>query len=407
LTHDEIKQLEQDLIGSLLRKPDNYFYAADALTVNDFVTPYGRDAWQAIGEGIKKGREINPYSVSLEIGKDSFPWLMVAESRPIVGSVSQVMVDKFAIEAQRRRVKRELTGMAQQIDNDDPELILLETRNLFQREITRNLDGGQISGVVDRFKQTRQQNIRNGRYGIETGLGNLDKHWITYQPGHIWVIGGWTSSGKTAISVELVARLLGQASVAFFSTEMTEEQVLGRLVANLTGINYHKVMAVGGAEIDRKIEDTCQHIAINPLRIFDTIRDVDKVGNQCRKVKMESGLDVVFIDFIQNLTKKGAGGKYEMAADIALDLQALAKELRCHIVALSQIPNDEGKQDSGLLVYKGAGEIAAAADVGMLIKRAKNPDNMLELQIRKNRHGMLTKFYMEFQNNWTRLEETT
>jgi replicative DNA helicase len=122
---------------------------------------------------------------------------------------------------------------------------------------------------------------------------------------------------------------------------------------------------------------------------------------------MESGLDVVFIDFIQNLTKKGAGGKYEMAADIALDLQALAKELRCHIVALSQIPNDEGKQDSGLLVYKGAGEIAAAADVGMLIKRAKNPDNMLELQIRKNRHGMLTKFYMEFQNNWTRLEETT
>ena len=107
----------------------------------------------------------------------------------------------------------------------------------------------------------------------------------------------------------------------------------------------------------------------------------------------------------QNLCKKGYSKKYEMMSQIAIDLQCLAHELRCTVVCLSQLPNSAAKEDAGILEFKGAGEIAAACDVGVLMERAKNDKRVILFDIRKNRHGKLKKLLLKFDESWVRMDE--
>ena len=108
---------------------------------------------------------------------------------------------------------------------------------------------------------------------------------------------------------------------------------------------------------------------------------------------------------MQNVHRPGSDSQYAMMSQIAKDLQSLAHDLSCTIVCLSQLPNHAGREDTGILEYKGAGEIAAACDVGVLMKRAKEDKTKILFDVRKNRHGKCGKYLMRFADGWTRIEE--
>jgi replicative DNA helicase len=94
-----------------------------------------------------------------------------------------------------------------------------------------------------------------------------------------------------------------------------------------------------------------------------------------------------------------------MTSQIAKDIQALAHDLRCTIVCLSQLPNHAGREDTGILEFKGAGEIAAACDVGVLMKRSKDDNSTILFDVRKNRHGKCGKYLLQFAEGWTKINE--
>ena len=113
------------------------------------------------------------------------------------------------------------------------------------------------------------------------------------------------------------------------------------------------------------------------------------------------------IDYLQNIW--GKGSIYERMSAMAPQLQFLAKELQITIIALSQINNESARETSGPVIgYKGAGEIAAAADFGIIIERyprdSINKDK-LKVSIRKNRHGQVGDAEFEFADNYTSLKE--
>ena len=118
---------------------------------------------------------------------------------------------------------------------------------------------------------------------------------------------------------------------------------------------------------------------------------------------MQGGVDFVFIDFMQNIRKFGCRSKYEESSQIAIDLQNLAKDCKTALVCLSQLTLTQAENDS--LAYKGAGELAEAADVGVYLKRSKDDKSRLKVEIKKNRHGPLNERIMQYQNNWTCLQE--
>ncbi len=100
------------------------------------------------------------------------------------------------------------------------------------------------------------------------------------------------------------------------------------------------------------------------MHIFDDIYNAKGMGQVCKKLE---NIDVVFVDFIQNL--QGQGSIYERMSRVAIELQQIAKEHHTCVVAMSQVANEALKEDSQAILYKGAGEIAAAADLGWWLSR--------------------------------------
>lgn len=400
-------ETEQMLIGSLILKPDNFFSIAEIVSVEDFATRQATLCFQAIQLMIQEKQPVNLATMFNACG-DSI-WVATATDIPgIIGS-HIFLAEKVAAQGKARRIEKKIIQAKNTLRDFGPDMALQEIQQIYKDETGNKAKGSDIASVVSRFTEVVEKNRQQGSVGIPTGFDNLEKDHIAYQQGHLWVIGAWTSTGKTAWAVEALKRIYRYSNpvTAIFSTEMTEEQNISRLLANMTTVNSHKIL--GGRLDDTVMEQVNKKqrwLESRRLHVFDHVRNISDLANQCRKIVLQNGkLDVVFIDFIQNIRKKGCSSTYEMMKEIAIDLQDLAKELRCCIVCLSQIPTGAAKEDAGILEFKGAGEIAAAADLGVLLKKDKNHEGVLLWETRKNRHGKCGNFLLQFSDNWTNLQE--
>lgn len=400
---------EKLLIGAILSRPDNYLAVVDIVRAEDFAEKVAYTAFQAVGNMIKARVPVNLITLSREIGREHTGWLMEFSDMPGVAASAIVLARSIAEAAKRERIGQRIGQAAHSLKTFGTEEALRDIHSIYREESGAKTKSSDIASVVGRFEAVVAANKKRGRLGFPTGFNFLSDAHVTYQQGHLWVIGAWTSTGKTAVMVEMVKRLYGadNPEVIVFSTEMTEEQNVGRILANISTISSHRIMSDDlPMSYGQIVADNKEWLLKRNLHIFDKVRTVDGIANQCRKIEMEHGrVDVVFVDFIQNITKPGCSSKYEMMSEIALDLQELAKDLRCCIVCLSQIPNSAGREDAGILEYKGAGEIAAAADLGVMLKRDKKNEQVLFWETRKNRHGPCCKAILQFVNGWTSIDE--
>lgn len=404
---------EDVLIASVLYTPDKAFHVVHPIIRPEYFTiSAARACWLAACKHYDNG-SIDPGKVYQDLTSDADKaWFMGVGDRTIpLGSAVKSVACSIARAAKLRRIEAGLLTVANSAKSPtaDPDWILEDMLRIFRAEAGTADKDCSIAKIMSRFDAVQAKNMQAGSMGKRTGFEFFQKNFITYQPGHLWVIGAWTSVGKSAMMIEAVNRFhsehpLGQ--VAIFSTEMTEEQNVARLLANRTGVNANVILS--GKMLENHavaVEAQKQVVSGRNLHIYDKLRDVDDIMAQCRKLAHSGGVDVVWIDFIQNLTRPGAKSQYEMFSQIAKDLQALAHDLRCTVICLSQLPNQAGREDTGILEFKGAGEIAAACDIGVLMKRAKEDNTEILFDVRKNRHGKTVKLIMQFVDGWTRIIE--
>ena len=119
---------------------------------------------------------------------------------------------------------------------------------------------------------------------------------------------------------------------------------------------------------------------------------------------MQGGVDVGFIDYVQNCSVPTAKSEYQEGSQLAKGLQRLAKDVRATIVCLSQVSNDVGRGNSSQFELKGAGEWAAVSDVGIMLTRGQNNKCTLKYAVDKNRHGPLHQHKMAYIDHFTRIE---
>jgi len=261
--------------------------------------------------------------------------------------------------------------------------------------------------IVGQLKADIGKNRERKSLGIDPGFSFLQKSIRALIPSHLWVVGGYTSHGKTALAVELIRRITKtspESNVVVFSLEMSAASYILRLASNITRIPSLSILH--GDHIDsvqQRIEDALEQISKIHVIIYDDLYEFQKISQQAQDIKNTIGVDVLFIDYIQNMA--GQGGIYERMSTLAPQLQALAKELDCTIVALSQVSNEAINEDLKSINYKGAGEIAAACDLGLWLEKDRKDDTILRVAIRKNRHGPLGKAILRFKDNFTWLQE--
>ncbi len=222
---------------------------------------------------------------------------------------------------------------------------------------------------------------------------------------HTWVVGGYTSHGKSMVAKECFWYWLKAGhKVAYFSSEMPACEIIGRIVEGHIGVKADRP----SEEVEKAVSLLS---AFSPL-IFDTVIDLNGIKAQSRAIKAGNGLDIIIVDFIQNIETGRVAIFDEMRAAIR-ELQTLAKELNIGVLVFSQLSNDMARElrdqvrrsadEVPFVAYKGAGEIGAAVDLGAIIYKETDRDFLF--YVAKNRHGKTGYFRLRFDERFTVLRE--
>ena len=287
--------------------------------------------------------------------------------------------------------------------------------NSLSKEIYEGLKDQKKSRASDisvRVAEMLKKNEETKTIGINIGVDFFEECISAYIPGHLWVVGGFTSSGKTAFIIELIRRLYQEndnPNVCVFSVEMGDDDYFLRLMSSYTGVPPLSIRRwyEHNEKAKEDLDGARLMIGGYNLILIDHLYTWPEIEMRARKEKLLTGLDIMIVDFVQNL--RGEGKIYDRMSHLAPQMQKLTKDLGITTIALSQVSNEAATQESGILRYKGGGEIAAACDFGIMLQREKDKMGLwtddVAVTVKKNRHGKIGHRPFKFTNNWTRITE--
>ncbi len=258
----------------------------------------------------------------------------------------------------------------------------------------------------------KQLEDRSPRSGLQTGFTQLDEYTSGFQPGDLIILAGRPSMGKTALGLTMARNISldrdDPRPVAFFSMEMSCDQIAQRLVCALTDIESQKLRRrVLSEEEHRRLLDACATFEEAPLLLDDTPgMTVMEVRSSARRLKQKNDIQAVFVDYLQLMHTPNAESRQLEIATISRGLKSLARELSIPVIAMSQLNRmAEGRQDKRPLMsdLRESGAIEQDADVVLLIHREEyyKPDDeavrgQAELIIAKQRNGPTGNLTLHF-----------
>lgn len=278
-----------------------------------------------------------------------------------------------------------------------------------------------MPAVIDRIEESSQQ---QGLMGLPTGFALLDRTLGGLQKSDLIVLAGRPGMGKTgfSLSVALNAARLGNARVAIFSLEMSEEQLVNRLLSMETGIDSHRLRS-------GKIEDEEWPVlleaanTLSNLNIFidDTpAATVNEIRAKARRLHAEHGLDLILIDYMQLMSGaagndgRRGGNRTEEVSYISRSLKALARELNVPVLALAQLSRAvEGRADKRptLSDIRESGSVEQDSDIVLFIYREDyyiedtDRQNIADVIIAKHRHGATGTVSLYFRKELTQFRD--
>jgi replicative DNA helicase len=281
-----------------------------------------------------------------------------------------------------------------------------------------------------------------GIVGVPTGLRDLDDRLGGLHRSDLIIIAGRPSMGKTALATNIAFNAAQKlqdsgkkSSIAFFSLEMSSEQLSTRILAEQSRIKSNDIRRgrISDDQFDKFIE-TSKNISELPLYIDETPAiSIAAMSNRARRIKRLFGLDMIVVDYIQLMkgTFNNKDGRVQEISEITQGLKAIAKELSIPVVALSQLSRAVEQRDDKkpmLSDLRESGSIEQDADVVMFVYResyylkAKEPrpatvehaewqvkmnevSHLAELIIGKQRHGPTGNISLEFEEMFTKFKD--
>ncbi len=259
--------------------------------------------------------------------------------------------------------------------------------------------------------------------GIPSGFKDLDELTSGFQPGDLIIIGGRPGMGKTAFSLNIAQHVgveMGEP-VAFFSLEMSKEQIAMRLLSSLAFVNASALRKgfIGKRDWER-LTEAAVRLSEAPIYIDDSSQmSVLEIRAKARRLKMEKGkLSLIIIDYLQLMKSRTTYDRREQEiSEISRSLKAMAKELKVPVIALSQLNRSVEKTTDRrptLANLRESGAIEQDADVIIFLYRdevynKKNPANKgkAEVIVAKQRNGPTDTVNLTFLEEYTRFLDFT
>ena len=450
-------EAEQSVIGSILVSNEIFDDINTIISSSNFYDPMHQKIFSAIENLIYKGMLANPITLKnyFESDKDeiNIPEYLVkitkfSTSTRQATEYSKIIYDMF--------VRRELIKISEQtIDTAKINDLNINGQNIIEnseRLLFDLAEKGSFNSSLVKFDEAMKKTIdmatvafknEEGIVGVPTGLRDLDDRLGGLHQSDLIIIAGRPSMGKTALATNIAfnaAQKLqeGQrkSSVAFFSLEMSSEQLSTRILAEQSRIKSNDIRRgrISDEQFDKFIE-TSKNIAELPLYIDETPAiSIAAMSNRARRIKRLFGLDMIVVDYIQLMrgSINNKDGRVQEISEITQGLKAIAKELSVPVVALSQLSRAVEQRDlkkPQLADLRESGSIEQDADVVMFVYREayylerqeprpatvehaewqakmNEVSNLAEIIIGKQRHGPTGNVMLEFEAMFTKFKDT-
>ena len=425
-------EAEQSVIGSMIMDKDAIVTAMEMLISEDFYhTQYGI-LFDTMIELYNKGLPVDLVTLQNKLKeKDVPPEIASLEFvRDLVTAVpTSANVKYYAQIVKDNSMRRKLIKLNEEIENEcyvgkeSVETVMdITEKKVFDLLSTRGGGGDYVpirQVVMNALEKIENAAKTSGTVtGIPTGFIDLDYKLSGFQPSDFILIAARPSMGKTAFVLNIAQHVAFRQNlaVAIFSLEMSKEQLVNRLFSleshvdaqilrtgNLSDTDWEKLIeGAGTIGSSRMIIDDTSGITISEMR------------SKCRKYKLEMGLDLVIIDYLQLMSGSNSRrneSRQQEISEISRSLKGLARELNVPVIALSQLSRAvEQRTDKRPMLsdLRESGAIEQDADVCMFIYRDDyyNPDtedkNIAEIIIAKQRNGPIGTVRLAWMPQYTR-----
>tara|TARA_B100001027_G_scaffold99970_1_gene68683 strand:- start:811 stop:2226 length:1416 start_codon:yes stop_codon:yes gene_type:complete len=448
-------EAEQSVIGSILLTNEIFDDISLIISNKNFYDPVHKKIFEALEKLIYGGQLANPITLKnyFETEKDdlNIPEYLVKITKFSSSSRQAIEYSKLIFDLY---VKRELIKISGEII-DQAKLNDIETDGQklienYEKSLFDLAEKGSFSSSLVKFDEAMRQTIEmasnaykneEGIVGVPTGLKDLDDRLGGLHKSDLIIIAGRPSMGKTALATNIAfnaAKKIQESgekrSIAFFSLEMSSEQLSTRILAEQSRIKSNDIRRgkISEEQFDKFIE-TSKDISELPLFIDETPAiTIASLSNRARRIKRLHGLDMVVIDYIQLMRASNSNnGRVQEISEITQGLKALAKELAVPVLALSQLSRAVEQRDDKkpqLSDLRESGSIEQDADVVMFVYREayylqnKEPrpatvehaewqakmnevSHLAELIIQKQRHGPTGHVMLEFEAMFTKFKD--
>jgi replicative DNA helicase len=454
-------EAEQAVIASILVSNDIYDEVSPLLDSQKFFDPVHSKLYEIIEKLISKGLLANPITLKnyfenneglKELGGQEY----LIKITKFSTSTKQAI--DYANIVQEMHIRRELIKISESVleqsgnnlesSESGEEIIQNAEKSLFDLA-----ERGHFNQSFMKFESALKQTIEmaksayqndEGIVGVPTGLTDLDSRLGGLHKQDLVIIAGRPSMGKTALATNIafhaaknIEKKKSKSTVAFFSLEMSSEQLSTRILSEQARIRSNDIRRgkVSEKEFEKFIE-TSKNIFELPLYIDETPAiTIAAISNRSRRIKRLFGLELIIVDYIQ-LMKSGRKNDYNFnrvqeISEITQGLKALAKELNVPVLALSQLSRAVEQRDDKkpqLADLRESGSIEQDADVVMFVYRAayylerKEPtlgsiehaewqqkmdevSRLADIMIGKQRHGPTGNVQVEFEAMYTKFKD--
>lgn len=407
-------EAEQSVLGSILLDRDLIIVVVDLVSKEDFYSEQNAEIYDVMLSLFKSNEPIDLITIVNELRRRNL--LEKVGGIPYITSLSSAPdftehITKYASIVKEKSILRKLIKASTELmqksyeqNLEIHEILDFAEKSIFDIAQEKDQQGlVKIDNVLaDSFEILQDLYQRKDKLtGLTTGFIDLDRKINGLQKTDLILIAARPAMGKTAFSLNIAqnAAIKGNASVAVFNLEMSKEQLIQRMISATSHVELNKLKNGNIDDEEWPKITTGMGILQNTNIYIDDSPGITalELRSKCRRLKVEKGLDLVLIDYLQLMEGDGkTESRQQEISKISRSLKVLAKELKCPVIALSQLSRAvEQRSDHRPMLsdLRESGAIEQDADLVMFLYRDDyyNPDseqkNITEVIIAKHRHG--------------------
>jgi len=428
------EEAEKAVLGTLLLDHENIYQIVEILDPDDFYLTAHRVVYETILDVFERGRAFDILTIKdqlqqngqLETAGGDVYLASLVDDIPALRNVTdyaRIVVDKSNL---RRLMLMASTilekgkddalssdELFQQVEKEIFDIVTREHKSALipVQEVLRPV----LQTIAERMNRFQ---VNQELPGVPSGFRDLQQYVPGFQPGELVILAARPSVGKTSFALSLVHKVAFQERViAVFSLEMPYDQIVLRLLCADAQVNVKRVRE-GSINEQEYVRLTQAMDRLAQTRVFiddSPMLTVVDLKAKLMKLKMEHGLDLVIVDYLQLMQGKGEANRVQEISGISRGLKILAKELNVPFVVLSQLNRAIEKRSEGrpqLSDLRESGAIEQDADIVTFLHR-KNPKAVsapggglteIELIVAKNRNGPIGTLILAFLNEYAKFE---